>query len=158
MWFGFSSLLDDSRCRSWQSSMFCSALQFPPITSYIFFFFFFFFWVGTVSRQMSMFLTMIKFMVFLDVSIPIYPCAQSQSFLVTNFLVSKYLGFQVSWFQSFKKSKFQWSHITNTSCDVFWKILIPYSRCSRSGKTGRHVFLVSAFSNIVIFPKTTFWN
>ena len=39
-----------------------------------------------------------------------------------GFLVPWFLGFQVSWFQRFTKFSFH----------VFWKILIPYPRFSRS--------------------------
>ena len=53
---------------------------------------------------------------------------------------------KVPWFQSFRVSKFQWSHITNIPFHVFWQILIPYSRFPKSYQTDLRDFSVPAFS------------
>ena len=84
-----------------------------------------------------------------------------------GFLVSQFVGFVVSWFQSFLVSWFHWFfgfkvseihtfhsmfferswfHVTSCPYHVFWKILIPYSRCSRTFKTDLHDCSVPIFS------------
>ena len=68
-----------------------------------------------------------------------------------GFLVSKFLGFKVYWFPNFLISKFlgflvsaplgfniPMSHITKMPFRVFWKILIPYPRFSRTYQTDLH--------------------
>ena len=69
-------------------------------------------------------------------------------FLGSKFLSFKdywFLGFEVSWLLGFKITEFQkqWSHITNSSFRVFWKMLIPYARFQEtysSPNAGAHRF------------------
>ena len=69
-------------------------------------------------------------------------------FWYIGFLGSKFLGFKVSWFLGFKVSKFQWSHITKIPFHVFWRILIPYSRCPRSLKRILRIYLCASLKTI----------
>ena len=90
----------------------------------------------------------VKFVVswFLDLEVSKFPIFRSFP-KFQRLLISKLSDFKVSWFQSSRVPKFQRSHITKIPFHVLWKILIPYSRCSRSFKTDRHDFSVPAFAN-----------
>ena len=65
-----------------------------------------------------------------------------------SFLISKFIGFLDSTFLGFWVPKIQWSQITKISCHVFWKMLIPYSRCSRSFKMDLHDVSVPVFPTL----------
>ena len=78
-----------------------------------------------------------------------------QRFQVSKFRIRKVSDSKVSDFQNFKSSRHKWmfvgrywTRITDISFHVFWKILIPYSRFSKTILEGSSGVSSLVFSNI----------
>ena len=75
------------------------------------------------------------------------------SFKISNFKVSRFRGSKLQRLSKSISCFFNrcWSHMTNIPVHIFWEILIPYSRFSKTCQTDLQDCSAPAFSGISMF-------